>query len=100
MGTTDWAVLVEQLISLVGDIFGVESGVGRGILTVVLALVAILGTATTIVAGLRKIARVTPTDKDDVYLSKLERFLMKIRPVLSRVAYKQKRNSSNSSKLK
>lgn len=56
----------------------------------VMIALAVIGGASTIVAGLEKIAGVTPSTKDDYYVSKAKRALGYLSDILSRFALNPK----------
>lgn len=56
--------------------------VGAGLVNVTIAV----GSATLIVHGLEKIAKITPSTKDDIYVGKARRFLGKVTAILDKVA--------------
>jgi hypothetical protein len=49
-------------------------------------LLIIVGAASLIVAGLEKIADLTPTDKDNIAIGKAKRFLARVIAILDRLA--------------
>lgn len=56
------------------------------IFNLVLILSTVIGGASLIVAGLRKIAKITPTEKDDQFLDKADIFLNKTMVILDKLA--------------
>lgn len=56
------------------------------IFNLVLILSTVIGGASMIVAGLRKIAKITPTEKDDAFLSKADNFLNKAMVIIDKLA--------------
>lgn len=48
--------------------------------------VTVVGAASTIFIALEKVADVTPTDKDNLYIGRIRRFLAKVLAILDRLA--------------
>lgn len=63
-----------------------EFDIASTIEAVLLYGTAAIGAASLIVQGLKKIAKVTPSQKDDLILGKVEAFLVKVVSVMDRVA--------------
>ncbi|CAL9961247.1 hypothetical protein VPHD85_0063 [Vibrio phage D85] len=55
-------------------------------LNLILILTSVVGGASIIISGLKKIAKVTPTEKDDVFLGKAEKFINAVAVLLDKVA--------------
>ena len=55
-------------------------------ISLITTLAAVIGGASVVVAGLREIAKVTPTEKDDVILGKAAKILNSITLALDKVA--------------
>lgn len=56
------------------------------VFNLILILASVVGGASMIVAGLREIAKVTPTEKDDVILGKVAKFLNKLTVFIDKLA--------------
>lgn len=56
------------------------------ILNMILILTSVIGGASVIVSGLKEIAKVTPTEKDDVFLGKAEKVINSIALFLDKLA--------------
>lgn len=56
------------------------------IMNLILLLTSIVGGASLIVEGLKQIAKVTPTEKDDAYLDKAGKFLNRVTVFLDKLA--------------
>jgi hypothetical protein len=67
---------------------------------IVEVLLIIIGAASIIVSGLKKIAELTPTDKDDKALATIEKFLGSVLIVLDRLALNPDKDHARESKSK
>lgn len=56
------------------------------VINIVMILSVVIGGASMVVAGLREIAKVTPTEKDDIVLSKVDSFLNKLVVFIDKLA--------------
>jgi hypothetical protein len=56
------------------------------VINIIVILSAVVGGASIIVEGLKKIAKITPTEKDDVFLGKAEKVLNGITVFLDKLA--------------
>lgn len=86
MEATQIADIIQQLLALIGIVFGTESAVIQTIVAIIATLSIVVGSASAIVAALEEIAKVTPTTKDDILVGKLRRFISRVVAVLDRVA--------------
>jgi hypothetical protein len=86
MEATLLAESILALLALIEAIFGVESTLLQSIVAAFATLAVVVGVASTIVAALEKIADITPTDKDNIAIGKLRRWLAWLVAVLDRLA--------------
>lgn len=56
------------------------------VLNLVVIITSVIGGASVVIAGLKEIAKVTPTEKDDEFLSKAEKFLNGVLVFLDKIA--------------
>lgn len=56
------------------------------VLNLILTLTSIIGGSSIIISGLKEIAKVTPTEKDDVFLSKAEKIVNAVAVFLDKLA--------------
>ena len=76
--------IINQLLVLLVSVFG--DSVGDWIANALGIVVAVVGSASLIVAALEKIAGITPSTKDDYYVGKAKKFLGKVTAVLDKIA--------------
>ena len=94
------AQIITALLELIGAVFGIESSIGQTIVSVFAVLSVVVGAASTVVAGLEKIAEVTPTDKDNKAIGKARRFIATVVAILDRVALNPDEKRARKAKLK
>lgn len=75
-----------------------ENEIMNYIALVITWVTALVGAASLIVAGLEKIAKLTPTDKDDAAISTAKRWLAWIIAILDRLALNPDKNSAREPK--
>ncbi len=56
------------------------------VLNLILILTSVVGGASIIISGFKEIAKVTPTEKDDVFLGKAEKFINAVAVFLDKLA--------------
>jgi hypothetical protein len=98
MDASQIAVIIAQVLDLIGIIFGVDSQVVQIVLAIVATLTALIGSASVIVAALAKIAAITPNTKDDFYVGKAKRYISLIASVLDRLALNPDKDKARQTK--
>lgn len=80
------AVIIEQLLAVIALIWGEDASILQRIVSGAVLLTTIVGTASIIFKALEKIAHVTPTTKDDEFVSKVRKALGFLSALLDRLA--------------
>lgn len=88
------ALIIEQLLAVIGHVWGEDSTIMQRIVSGAVLLTTIVGTASVLFKALEKIAHITPTTKDDEFVGKVRKWLSFLSVLLDRLALNPKRDAN------
>lgn len=92
------AVIIEQLLAVIALVWGEDATILQRIVSGAVLLTTIVGTASIIFKALEKIAHVTPTTKDDEFVSKVRKALGFLSALLDRLALNPDKSKARDAK--
>lgn len=92
------AVIIEQLLAVIALVWGEDATILQRIVSGAVLLTTIVGTASIIFKALEKIAHVTPTTKDDEFVSKVRKALGFLSALLDRLALNPDKSKARNAK--
>ena len=75
-----------EIVEIMNALLGIDHPWAAKITSLLLVLTTIVGSASMIVDALERIAKITPTDKDNLLIGKAKRYLAKAVAFLDRLA--------------
>lgn len=91
-------IVVQQLIQIISAIWGEDASILQRIASTAVLLTTAVGTASILFKALEKIAGVTPTTKDDEFVSKVKKWLGFLSSVLDRLALNPDKTKARNAK--
>lgn len=80
------AEIIQQILTLISVIFGVESSVSQTAIAIIFGATTVIGSASLIVTALEKLAGITPSTRDDELVGKIKRAVGYISAVVDKIA--------------